>query len=291
MKRIQAWFKRKRLKPLPVIVSAVLLIALIIVLIVSIHHYRKTDDTVVLIEDAEIRTGPNAAFPTLYKVHKGDKFKQIGKSGKWIEVESKSAKEKGWVAGWHTDLDIKADVDPNAKPLKNKTIVLDAGHGGNDNGAPSQTGKPYSEKHFTLKTAFELKALLEREGAKVKMTRTTDEYVTLEQRDVSGDVYLSLHNDALESKYANGMTVYWHHKSQEALAQTLSAALQKKSLLTDKGPRQDNFQVLRQNKQPAVLLELGYISNPTDEALINEKLHRHVLEHAIVDGLRAYFSN
>ncbi|MDT4107084.1 N-acetylmuramoyl-L-alanine amidase, partial [Staphylococcus aureus] len=56
------------------------------------------------------------------------------------------------------------------------------------------------------------------------------------------------------------------------------------------GSRQENYQVLRQTKVPAVLLELGYISNPTDETMIKDQLHRQILEQAIVDGLKIYFS-
>ena len=67
--------------------------------------------------------------------------------------------------------------------------------------------------------------------------------------------------------------------------------IQKKALLTNKGARQENFQVLRQTNVPAVLLELGYISNPTDENMITNQLHRHIVEQAVVDGLRAYFQN
>ncbi|HHI6930315.1 TPA: N-acetylmuramoyl-L-alanine amidase, partial [Staphylococcus aureus] len=60
--------------------------------------------------------------------------------------------------------------------------------------------------------------------------------------------------------------------------------------LSNRGSRQENYQVLRQTKVPAVLLELGYISNPTDETMIKDQLHRQILEQAIVDGLKIYFS-
>ncbi|MDU1490150.1 MAG: N-acetylmuramoyl-L-alanine amidase, partial [Staphylococcus epidermidis] len=63
------------------------------------------------------------------------------------------------------------------------------------------------------------------------------------------------------------------------------------ALLTNRGSRQQNYQVLRQTDIPAVLLELGYISNPTDESMINDQLHRQVVEQAIVDGLKQYFSS
>ena len=61
--------------------------------------------------------------------------------------------------------------------------------------------------------------------------------------------------------------------------------------MTNRGSRQQNYQVLRQTDIPAVLLGLGYISNPTDESMINDQLHRQVVEQAIVDGLKQYFSS
>ena len=66
--------------------------------------------------------------------------------------------------------------------------------------------------------------------------------------------------------------------NQEALAETLNTNIQKKAMLFNRGTRQENFQVLRQTNKPAVLLELGYISNPTDEVMIRNQIHRQVVE-------------
>ena len=118
------------------------------------------------------------------------------------------------------------------------------------------------------------------------MTRTKDEYVSLNDRNIKGDAYISIHNDSLDSSNANGATVYWLQDNQEALAQTLNSNIQKKALLTNRGARQQNYQVLRQTNVPAVLLELGYISNPTDESMITDQIHRQVVEQAVVDGLK-----
>lgn len=60
-------------------------------------------------------------------------------------------------------------------------------------------------------------------------------------------------------------------------------------MLSNRGVRQENFQVLRQTDMPAVLLELGYISNPTDEVMIKDNNHRQVVENALVEGLKNYF--
>lgn len=246
---------------------------------------------ITITENAELRTGPNAAYPVIYKIEKGETFKKIDRKGKWIEVQNHAGTEKGWVAGWHTNLNIPADQSLSSNPLKGKTIVLDPGHGGSDQGASSSTPSKSLEKNYTLKTAKELKKLLNKEGAHVKMTRSNDKYVSLDDRNIKGDAFISIHNDALDSSNANGVTVYWFKDKQESLAQTLNSAIQKKALLTNRGSRQQNYQVLRQTDIPAVLLELGYISNPTDESMINDQLHRQVVEQAIVDGLKQYFSS
>lgn len=290
MKKINTWLEKNKLKNFPALIVVVTFVVFIIMIISFLNHNDENSSSIYVTEDAELRTGPSAAYPVINNIDKGQNFQKIGKTGKWIEVESSNKKEKGWVAGWHTNLNIEADANHNAKPLKDKTIVLDPGHGGSDQGASSNTNKKSIEKVYTLKTAKELKSLLEKEGATVNMTRETDAYVSLDERNIKGDAYISIHNDSLKSSKANGSTVYWFKDNQKALAETLSASLQKRALLTNKGARQENFQVLRQTDVPAVLLELGHISNPTDEDMITDQLHRHILEKAVVDGLRAYFS-
>ncbi|QLK85994.1 N-acetylmuramoyl-L-alanine amidase [Staphylococcus sp. 17KM0847] len=291
MRKFDRWLRNKKINPKRVYIVALCILLLLMIAFVFIGLNSGNDKKLRMVEDAEIRTGPNAAYPVLYEVKKGETFDIVSRQGKWLEVMSSDHKRKGWIAGWHTQLDIKEDVDPNARPLKNKVIVIDPGHGGGDQGASSHTGKKTLEKDVTLKTSLELKKRLEKEGAKVKLTRSDDTYVKLKNRKATGDVFLSIHNDALESSGANGATVYWYHDKQEVLAETLAATIQKKTLLSDRGARQENYQVLRQTKKPAVLLELGYISNPTDEVLMNDQNHRYIVETAVVDGLKYYFLN
>lgn len=289
MMKLNQWLIQRKLNPKRVYLALLALFALVFLVVLIVLTTTQDDDKVHLVENAEIRTGPNAGYPVVYNVQKGDTFKVLSRSGKWLEVISSKNHQKGWIAGWHTNLDIKEDVNPDLKPLKNKTIVLDPGHGGKDNGASSQTAKNSHEKDITLKTGLELKKMLEKEGAKVVMTRKDDTFVSLEDRKAKGDAFISIHNDALASQNANGATVYYFHKKQAPLAKTLNASIQKKVLLSDRGARQEDYQVLRQTKKPAVLLELGYISNPTDEILMNDQNHRYIVETAIVDGLKNYF--
>ncbi|MCD8855475.1 N-acetylmuramoyl-L-alanine amidase [Staphylococcus epidermidis] len=291
MKKIDSWLTKHGQKNRLTLVVIVIFIIFLILLFMFVNLSDEDTGQITITENAELRTGPNAAYPVIYKIEKGKSFKKIDRKGKWIEVQNHAGTEKGWVAGWHTNLNIPADQSLSSNPLKGKTIVLDPGHGGSDQGASSSTPSKSLEKNYTLKTAKELKKLLNKEGAHVKMTRSNDKYVSLDDRNIKGDAFISIHNDALDSSNANGVTVYWFKDKQESLAQTLNSAIQKKALLTNRGSRQQNYQVLRQTDIPAVLLELGYISNPTDESMINDQLHRQVVEQAIVDGLKQYFSS
>ena len=291
MKKIDSWLTKHGLKNRLTLVVMAIFIIFLILLFMFVNLSDEDTGQITITENAELRTGPNAAYPVIYKIDKGEIFKKIDRKGKWIEVQNHAGTEKGWVAGWHTNLNIPADQSLSSNPLKGKTIVLDPGHGGSDQGASSSTPSKSLEKNYTLKTAKELKKLLNKEGAHVKMTRSNDKYVSLDDRNIKGDAFISIHNDALDSSNANGVTVYWFKDKQESLAQTLNSAIQKKALLTNRGSRQQNYQVLRQTDIPAVLLELGYISNPTDESMINDQLHRQVVEQAIVDGLKQYFSS
>lgn len=291
MKKIDSWLTKHGLKNRLTLVVIVIFIIFLILLFMFVNLSDEDTGQITITENAELRTGPNVAYPVIYKIEKGESFKKIDRKGKWIEVQNHAGTEKGWVAGWHTNLNIPADQSLSSNPLKGKTIVLDPGHGGSDQGASSSTPSKSLEKNYTLKTAKELKKLLNKEGAHVKMTRSNDKYVSLDDRNIKGDAFISIHNDALDSSNANGVTVYWFKDKQETLAQTLNSAIQKKALLTNRGSRQQNYQVLRQTDILAVLLELGYISNPTDESMINDQLHRQVVEQAIVDGLKQYFSS
>lgn len=291
MKNIDAWLTKHGLKNITTLIVVIAFVLFLILLFMLMNHSDQGSNRITASENAELRTGPNATYPVIYQVDKGETFTRVGKSGKWIEVETRDGTEKGWIAGWHTSLNIEADASKKENPLKNKVIVLDPGHGGNDQGASSNTSKKSLEKNYTLKTAKELRRALEKAGATVKLTRSDDTYVSLDDRKQNGDVFISIHNDSLNSPYANGATVYWYHDNQETLAETLNTNIQKKALLSNRGTRQENFQVLRQTNKPAVLLELGYISNPTDEVMIRDQLHRQVVEEAVVDGLKQYFAS
>ena len=155
-------------------------------------------------------------------------------------------------------------------------IVIDPGHGGNDPGAVGSRSK---EKDNVLKVAKKLKTLLEKYGHTVKMTRSTDVFISLSQRanmanSWGADYFISLHNNAA-SPSATGFETFVYNGGVSQKTKQFQNAIHGKIAahigIHDRGKKRANFAVLRQTKMPAVLIEYAFISNPNDEKiLINE---------------------
>lgn len=177
--------------------------------------------------------------------------------------------------------------------LEGRRIVLDPGHGGNDIGASGQNGT--IEKQVTLETANKIKAALEQAGAEVQMTRDDDEYVELEERvelaaENQADLFVSIHYDAFETNDVEGMTSYYYHKRDQKLAECIHQHIFMEDIhARNRGVSYGDYYVLRENKVPAVLLELGYISNAEDEARINSAAFQEKVATGIVDGIKDFF--
>lgn len=170
--------------------------------------------------------------------------------------------------------------------------MLDPGHGAQDPGA---TGKNNKEKDLTLATAKKVKVKLEAAGAKVVMTRTGDTYPTLSERvkisqNNHADIFISIHFNS-GSKSANGIeTYYWTtYENESKLAQLVQKELIKSTGLSDRGAETGNFQVIRTNDSPAILVELGFISNPDEEKIIETSDFQNKAATGIANGLEAYF--
>lgn len=177
--------------------------------------------------------------------------------------------------------------------LEGRRIVLDPGHGGNDIGASGQNGT--LEKQVTLETANKIKAALEQAGAEVQLTRDDDKYVELEERvelaaENQADLFVSIHYDAFETNDVGGMTSYYYHKRDQKLAECIHQHIFMEDIYArNRGVSYGDYYVLRENKIPAVLLELGYISNAEDEARINSAAFQGKIATGIVGGIKDFF--
>ncbi|STY43345.1 N-acetylmuramoyl-L-alanine amidase LytC precursor [Listeria grayi] len=175
-------------------------------------------------------------------------------------------------------------------------IVLDPGHGGNDPGTRGSDG--IKEKNMTLKMANVVADKLRSSGAKVILTRSTDEYISLKSRadqsyEDKADAFISLHFDSNEEDDASvsGQTTYYYHNRDKELAFSVNQALGKELPTPNRGTRVGDFYVLRENTQPSILLELGYLSSQKDEQNITSPGYRTQVANAVYDGLSNYFAN
>lgn len=179
------------------------------------------------------------------------------------------------------------------KILTGKTIVIDAGHGGIDIGASGQNGT--FEKDVTLTMAQNIQNELEkRTGANVILTRNDDIEISLAERvkiadEQKADLFVSIHFDAFFTNDVEGITTYYNKKSDEPIAELIHDHIFKNGLdARNRGVSLGDYYVLRENTSPAILLELGYISNSTDEARMTSEEFQTNTTNSIVDGMIDY---
>ncbi len=173
------------------------------------------------------------------------------------------------------------------------TIVIDPGHGAHDPGTTSVTG--IHEKVINLAVGRKVAKLLQRKGLTVIMTRSGDQYPELEERAVlanrrKADLFVSIHADWAASAGAQGFTVYVA-ESASTEARLLARAIARAMATTgqkNRGVREENFRVLVKTNMPAVLIELGYVSNPTEARRLQSDEFQNRLATAISTGISDY---
>ncbi|MGM9986786.1 MAG: N-acetylmuramoyl-L-alanine amidase [Bacillaceae bacterium] len=227
-------------------------------------------------------------------VHK-QQFKLLKKEKEWIKIQLPN-NEIGYIITSAVSihkLTMAYDINKKRGPLLSKVIILDPGHGGNDGGTTGFRGT--KEKELTLKTANRIKTELQSLGATVILTRTNDTYVDLSDRiifahEFKGDAFISLHYDSNEHKNADGITTFFYDdKKDKQLGISIHQKLIAATNLKDRNVTFGNLQVLRHNERPAILLELGFLSNAQEETTVTETNYQTKVSKAIADGLLDYF--
>lgn len=208
--------------------------------------------------------------------------------------------------------------DPSPEFGTNRVIVIDPGHGGSNVGTHSVLDGRF-EKEFTLDLAHRLKPLLEAEGWKVFLTRSSDFFVTNSDRVAyanahHADLYISLHfNSAAPDTRQAGLETYcltptgmpstvtrnyadpWTENLPNnafdaqnlQLAVHIHSALLHATGIVDRGVRRARFiEVLRGQQHPAILVEAGYLSNPQEARLIENPAYRQKLAETLAGALR-----
>ncbi|ETI69210.1 N-acetylmuramoyl-L-alanine amidase CwlD [Neobacillus vireti] len=195
-------------------------------------------------------------------------------------------------------------------PLSGKIILLDAGHGGPDGGAG--TGKTL-EKDIALKITLKVRDYLQEQGALVIMTRETDK--DLADPDVKGysrrkvedlkqrlkminssdnDFFVSIHLNAIPSARWSGAQTFYapQHKGNARAAKFIQEELRKNlENTTRKAKPINNVYILKHAKKPGILVEVGFLSNPTEKELLKTEPYQSKVAASINNGIMRYFTN
>ncbi|PLR78035.1 N-acetylmuramoyl-L-alanine amidase [Bacillus sp. V3-13] len=254
----------------------------------------KNSTVAILHDGTNIRNKPGVDHSVISRANQGESFQVISMKNDWYEIELSNG-STGFVAGWLVSVNgpaPKIEKPGGEKHIKGKTIIIDPGHGGRDFGATGAAGT--NEKELTLKTAKLLYDKLKAAGANVILTRSNDTYKSLKARvklahSSGADAFISIHYDSIEDNSVRGMTSFYYHDYQKTLAESIHAAAAGQAKIKDRGVRHGDYLVLRENKQTAVLLELGYLSNPSEETLITSGTYQESIASGVFDGLTRYF--
>lgn len=175
------------------------------------------------------------------------------------------------------------------------TIVIDAGHGGKDPGANGASGR--EEKEYTLSLAQKVYALLEQDPKyDAYMTRSDDTFLGLDERsalsnELEADAFLSIHGNTYTDPSISGTETYYDSLISIPLANAIHDKLIGASGFPDRGVRQEQWRVLVGSERPAVLLEIGFMTNPQEEADMLDEAWQERVAQSIVDGLNDYFAD
>ena len=171
-------------------------------------------------------------------------------------------------------------------------MVLDPGHGGHDRGARALSGK--HEKDLCLDTALRMKPLLERAGYRVILTRSEDEFISLAQRAARSNrehnaIFVSIHYNWARRRAAQGFETYYYGGSPRSyrLAGNIQQEILRAYPSANRGVKTARFYVLRNNQRPSVLVELGFLSSPHDNAHVQDPKVRQRLAESVVRGILA----
>ena len=218
------------------------------------------------------------------------------------------------INGWEIGIDGKRGnrVDGSSS----KVIVIDPGHnfGGDDGAYATHNGVTYVERDLNMQVAEKLKAKLEAKGYTVIMTRNASDRETLSAgqslanrvniaNNSGADLFVSLHHNASSSASANGVEVYYSSKAQDAsfggaysdykvstsmsMASSIVSAITSSTGAVNRGARDSSFFVCRNTAIPSVLIEFGFLTNPTEAQKVASSYYQDLEATAVANAIAA----
>ncbi|CAN5413215.1 hypothetical protein BH23VER1_BH23VER1_35680 [soil metagenome] len=169
-------------------------------------------------------------------------------------------------------------------------VVIDPGHGGHDRGGFN--GLVF-EKHLALDVSFRLEQFLKRHGVKSQLTRSRDEFISLDARPAKSNgvrnaIFVSIHFNAASREGAAGIETFYHKSDSYALAAVVQRHILQATGADTRGVKHANFRVLRKSSRPAILVECGFLTNASERRLCLDPRYRQRLAEGIGRGILDY---
>ncbi len=173
-----------------------------------------------------------------------------------------------------------------------QTVVIDAGHGGRDKGG--SYGRVY-EKHLALDTSLRVDYMLRKRGYRTQLTRKSDVFISLSKRAeianrYENSIFVSIHYNYTYNKSIKGLETFYYTSRSRPLASYIQSGMLKKYRAYNRGVKYARYAVLRRAKNPAVLVECGFVSNYYERKRCMKGWYRQRMAEGIVDGIVRYQS-
>ena len=172
---------------------------------------------------------------------------------------------------------------------QSRTVVIDPGHGGHDRGGVP--GQRVSEKMMALDVSLRLQKILQASGYRVVMTRNSDVFIPLGTRSAiansyRGATFVSVHFNSASRSGANGIETYYFRGDSAGLAASIHRNVMAIAPTENRGIRRRGYFVLRRTNVPGVLVECGFLTNPTEASYALNPAYRQRLAEAIARGIQ-----
>lgn len=192
---------------------------------------------------------------------------------------------------YKTDNETKIFVPKSSRKNNDKVVVLDPGHGGIDYGA-IRSG--INEKDINTSVSLKTAAILRSNGYKVYMTRDEDKTVSLEDRvvfaeEIKPDIFVSIHVNSSQGTSATGIETHYYHDYSIPLGKLVQNSMKKYINSPDRGLLKSKFYVINHTTMPAILVEIGFISNEGERAELVSESRQQATAKAIAEGIMNYY--
>lgn len=242
------------------------------------------------VDSLHIRSEASSSSKSLGTINRGTYVEVHSISGNWAKISYNGI--NGYTHKTYLRL-----INQSGSAVAGRIIVLDPGHGGKDPGT-SKSGA--IEKEIVLKVATKVKQKLEAAGAKVYMTRAGDTYPTLQDRvdfaqNNYAEVFVSIHVNSASSESASGTETYYsisgnvNEKEDYRLASAINSQIVNNAGMVDRSVRREDYFVVRNLLLPSVLVELGFVTNPSDREKLISSEYVDIFADSIYKGIVQYY--